>query len=335
MALLAAALGGCAVGTPPQRFESKRVCMGVQTRVVIYAGDQQTADEAARAAYERIAELEQVMSDYRASSELMRLCARAGEGPVRVSEDLFDVLRLSERISRDSHGAFDVTVGPAVALWREARRAGRLPPGPEHQQAMALVDWRNLALDERDRTAALAVAGMRLDLGGIGKGYAAQRAVEVIRARGLPRCMVALAGDIVVGQPPPGRKGWEIEIAGGQGGSDDARETISLVNAAVSTSGDTEQFIEIDGRRYSHIVDPRTGVGIEGGMSVTVIAASGEMADALATAVCVLGPDEGPRLIRRTPGVAAVLERATDGSRDVERTVVESGRRVSWTRGRK
>ncbi|MCC6676145.1 MAG: FAD:protein FMN transferase [Phycisphaerales bacterium] len=325
-----ALLSGCAARGPLERFESKRVCMGVQTRIVIYAPERTAADAAANAAYDRIADLEGIMSDYRPGSELMRLCGRAGEGPVAVSPDLFEVLRISRGLSRDTHGAFDVTVGPAVALWREARKSGKLPGPAERARAMSLVGWEQVRLDERARTVALSRPGMRLDLGGIGKGYAAQRAVEEIRARGLARCLVALAGDIVVGESPPGREGWEVEIAGGQGRSAGA---VLLANAAVSTSGDTEQFVELEGRRYSHIMDPRTGLGIEGGLSATVIAPRGELADALSTAVCVLGREEGERLVRARRAVAAVMEWKSGPG--VERRVVESGRALRWAGGRR
>lgn len=325
LTLLTACAGGCANSAPVERFEFKRVCMGVQTRIVMYAPDRGAAETAARAAYERIAELEDIMSDYRPGSELMRLCDRAGEGPVAVSPELFAVLQFSQELARQSGGAFDVTVGPAVALWRESRRTRRLAGDAERARAMELVGSDQLWLDERARTAALARAGMRLDLGGIGKGYAAQRAVELLRVRGLARSLVALAGDIVVGDPPPGRAGWEIGIAGGGAGTS---AVLLLANAAVSTSGDTEQFIEIGGRRYSHMLDPRTGLGTPGGLSATVIAPRGELADALATAVCILGRDEGAKLIRSWPDTAAVIEwRAGTG---VERRVVESGRRLPW-----
>lgn len=328
--MLLLALGGCAGAPRLERFESKRVCMGVQTRIVVYAPDRTAADAAANAAYRRIAELEDAFSDYRPNSELMRLCDRAGEGPAAVSEDLFDILRTGEALARASGGAFDVTVGPMVAQWRAARRSGRLPGPEELARVKSLVGWQLVKLDERARTVELGRPGMRLDLGGIGKGYAAQRAVDTLRAGGLARCLVALAGDIAVGEAPPGRLGWEIGVESGRGASPGR---LLLTNAAVSTSGDTEQFIEIDGRRYSHIVDPRTGVGIPGGLSATIVAGRGELADALGTAVCVLGPDAGAELLRQSLGTAAVLD--WSGPRGPARRMVEMGRRLEWAGGRR
>lgn len=337
-ALWAAVCCGCAGRSAsaepaePERFEFKRVCMGVQTRVILYAAEREAAEAAANAAYDEIGRLEQIMSDYRPSSELSRLNARAGGGPVEVSPELFEILSLALEVSERSGGAFDVTVGPLVTQWREARRAGRLASEDERAAAMALVGWRNVEMDERAKTVRLGKAGMKVDLGGIGKGHAAQRAVDVLKALGMRRCLVALSGDIAVGEAPVGREGWEIEVEGGHIGhaEEDGVRRLLLTNAAVSTSGDTEQFIEIDGRRYSHIVDARTGLGTAGGLSVTVVAERGAIADAMSTAVCVMGAEEGARLVRSWKGTAAVLEEKK--GEDVVRTVVDPG---GWMTGAK
>jgi thiamine biosynthesis lipoprotein len=308
---LAALLAGCAAERPLQRSEFTRLCMGVQTRIILYAPSEQAAFSAASAAFDRINQLDALMSDYQRRSELNRLSDSAGGEPVAISDDLFDVLSISNTIATQTGGAFDPTIGPAVQLWRGARRSGSLPSESELLLARGLVNYRNLVLDPVARTARLTVPGMRLDLGGIGKGYAAQQAVELLTSRGTSRCLVALAGDIVVGEPPPGASGWAIVVSGEQDQSvarGAAGPTLSFARGAISTSGDTAQFIEIDGRRYSHICDPRTGLGIEARRSVTILAPRGEISDALATAACILGPVSVEPVLAQHPRVAAIFQ---------------------------
>jgi len=177
-----------------------------------------------------------------------------------------------------------------------------------------------LVLDPGARTAALTKPGMRLDPGGIGMGYAADRVLEVLRDHGIAAAMVDASGDVVMSGAPPGTDGWRIRVDG-LSGTDDGG-TLVLSDAAVTTSGDARQFVEIDGRRYSHIVDPRTGVGVEGPAAVTVIAADGTTADAVATAASVLGPEAGPAAIARFPGASARFV-WLDGA--VRRTSVTAG----------
>lgn len=299
-ALLLVAMTGC---TPLRRAEFTRLCMGVPTRIVVYAQSPETARDAAADAFDRIGQLDQVMSDYRPDSELMRLCAAPAGTPVPLSDDLFRALSVSRNLTRDSDGAFDVTVGPAVALWRRARKTHQLPSESEIAGAKALIGADLLTLDPTadPPTATLAKPGMRLDLGGIGKGFAAQAAVDLLVARGHRRCLVALAGDIAVGDPPPGAEGWRIQLPGSAGGGE-GEDCILLRNAAVSTSGDTEQFVEIGGRRYAHILDPRTGLGLTECRTATVVAPRGELSDALATIACILPPERFDAVLLRFPG---------------------------------
>ena len=289
-----------------ERFEYAQISMGVRARVELYAPDQRSAIAAAHAAFARIDALDRTLSDYMPASELSQLSARSGGEPVEVSEDLYRVLERAIEISRASDGAFDVTVGPLVKLWRTARTSGELPSAAAIDEARSRVDWRAIELDPQRRTARLATRGMQLDVGAIGKGYAADAALETLRAAGITRCLVALSGDIRIGDPPPGRDGWRIASSievypGGSGG-------LTLADCGVSTSGDTEQFVEIGGARYSHIVDPRTGLGLTSRTCVTVIARDATTADALATAACVLGPNAGLALVARFDGATAVIE---------------------------
>lgn len=311
LAIVAILLAGCAIPPHLDRFEFTRLQMGVQCRIILYAPHQKTAESAGAAAFDRIAELDAIMTDYRPDSELRRLCARAGGGNVPVSDDLFSVLATAQRVSEASDGAFDVTVGPLVALWRKSLTTHTLPCDADLAAARALVGWRNLSLDPAAHTARLARPGMQLDLGGIAKGYAAQAAVGTLRAHATPCCLVALAGDIAVGDAPPGSPGWVVttrtDTAPSRG------PNLLLVNICISTSGNTEQFVDIDGRRYSHIVDPRTGLGLQTGTAATVITPTAALADALATACCVLGTGEGGALVRRTSGAAAIVTASSPG----------------------
>ncbi len=313
-----------------RRFEYSQVHMGTQFRIVLYASDLPTADQASSVAFDRIAELDDIMSDYRPSSELMLLCQRAGGAPVKVSEDLFYVLSKSQELAERSDGAFDITVGPIVRLWRRARRKHELPDPERLRQALELVGYEKLRLDPRVRTAQLVRPSMLLDLGGIGKGYAADEALRVLNRYGIGSALVAGGGDIAVSNPPPGKEGWIVGIAPLESlaSAQDKTETqnlkseiqdekpptryISLHDGGVSTSGDAEQHVEIGGIRYSHIVNPKTGLALTGRSSVTVLAPDGITADSLATGVSVLGPERGLELIGSTPGTAALIVQATE-----------------------
>lgn len=284
--------------------------MGVQTRVVVYAQSEPKAVSACRAAFESIAALEDIFSDYRPDSELMRLCAASGGPPVKVSDDLFDILRQSLELSCRSGGAFDVTAGPEIRLWRQARKSREFPSLRGLRTARALTDWRLVRLDEKARTVQLLNPGMLMDLGGIGKGFACDRAIQVLRRQGIRCALVEMGGDIVAGDPPPGATGWNVEVAN-VSDEDERRQEIS--NRAISSSGDTEQYVDLDGKRYSHIVDPRTGLGLTDRIAVTVTAPCGALSDALSTALSVLDREKGMELLRRHyPDCRAYIRTAAD-----------------------
>jgi thiamine biosynthesis lipoprotein len=290
------------VRAAPVRREFAELHMGVETRVVLYARDDRSARAAARAAFDRVAALEDIMSDYRPASEVRRLARRPGDW-VPVSREFFAVLARAVDVAQASDGAFDPTVAPVVALWRAARRSGLLPDSAALDSARALVGWRRLALDSARRRVRLETPGMQLDLGGIAKGYILQEALAELGRRGVRQALLEAGGDIVVGDAPPGRAGWTIETPGAD--SAVARRAASLVRAAVATSGPTAQFVEIGGVRYSHVVDPRTGLGLTNGYAATVIAPDGATADALATALTVRGPQRAAELLTRYSGVFA------------------------------
>lgn len=293
------------------RFEFVETHMGCAFKIALYSTDAAAARSASRAAFERIAALDTTLSDYQADSELSRLGPKAGGEPVPVSADLFDVLRISKHFYQRTGGALDVTIAPVGRLWRRARRDHKLPDPQKIAEARALVGADKLILDPDRRTVQLTKPGMKLDVGGIAKGYASQAAIDVLRGRGITRALVGGAGDIVVGDPPPDAQGWTIGIAS-LNPSQSGRETyVLLSNAAISTSGDAERFVVIDGHRYSHIINPVTGLGVEDRASVTVIAPDGATADALETSIYIMGPEKGLKLAEEMPGVAALYVRST------------------------
>jgi len=282
--------------------------MGVGARLVFYAKDEPTARAAAEAAYQRLNELDAILSDYRPDSELMRLCKGSSGEPVGVSEELAFVLGKSLEIAAATDGAFDPTVGPVVRLWRTARKTGVRPDPAALSRARDLVGYDKLIVDERARTVTLAKAGMMLDLGGIAKGYAVDEAIKVLADHGIDRALIDLGGDLTAANPPPGADAWRVRVDQGQGEA----HTVELVNGAIATSGDQAQHVIIDGVRFGHIIDPRTGEPLTGAHAATVTAARGILADAIASAACVLGPE------------ARVLEDRFDGI-TVRVTTGESG----------
>lgn len=302
------------------RFEFTQSKMAVPVKLVLYAVDAASANRAAEAAYQRFSQLNLIFSDYDPQSELRRLCRSAGEGKaVRVSDDLWQVLQRAQRLAVRSQGAFDVTVGPVVRLWRRARRREAMPPVDRLAEARSRVGYQYIQLNPAEQTVELQKAEMRLDLGGIAKGYAVDAALKVLAEHGISSALVDAGGDIGLADPPPGAQGWIIGVAPLEPDGKPATY-LRLANRAVATSGDTWQFVEIEGRRYSHLIDPRTGVGLTDHSSVTVVAQDCTTADAMASVVSVLGPEAGLQLVEATPGVSALVVRAPEDEVEVFRS---------------
>jgi FAD:protein FMN transferase len=286
------------------RHEFSELHMGMRVRMVVYTPNEAEARDAVRDAFGRIAALEDILSDWRPSSEVRRLATLPAGARATLGVELCTVLGAALQLARRTGGAFDPTVGPFVALWREARRAGRMPPGEALEGARARSGWQRVRLDSASCAVAFDGDSVRLDLGGIAKGYILDEALRTLEIRGVHRAMIEAGGDIVVGDAPPGQPGWAIAVP-----HDDpalAARARALVRAAIATSGDTEQSVTIGGVRYSHVVDPRTGLGLTGGAMATVIAPDGLTADGLATALTVLGAD-GLSMVSRYPGALAAL----------------------------
>lgn len=302
------------------RYEYATMLMGTRWHMVVYAPDEATAITASQACWKRIKQIEQVFSDYEPDSEVSRLCRNYEPGELReISEDLAKVLKTSIAISRTTDGAFDVTVGRLVRLWRIARRTKSLPSSDELEAALKTVGSDHLSLDECAKTLSFKRPETKLDFGGIAKGYAADEGLKILERHGIHRALIEGGGDITVGDPPPGKQGWRIQI---EAASDDAEantKTLLVANQGIATSGDLYRFTEIDGVRYSHIIDPRTGMGLTTRRLVTVIAPTGMQADAWASAISVMGPDKGLPLIEKQKQFEAqVIERS--GEESVTRT---------------
>jgi len=299
---------GTSAAEPAEKFEFQQVRMGITVAIQVYADDEALANQAADAAYARFKDLDRIMSDYDPDSELMRLCAASGPGkPVSISTDLTSVLQRSQDLARRSGGAFDVTVGPIVNLWRAARRR-KSPPDPvQLRDALAKVGYQHLRIDSDADTAELLVPGMRIDLGGIAVGYAVDQSMRIFRDRGLTCVLIDASGDIAVGDPPPGRNAWRVEIEPLHEG-EGPRHVLELKNCAVTTSGDASKYVEFNGIRYSHIVDPKTGYGLTRRTSATVIAPDCTTADSVATTLNVLGPERALELVSDMHGVEAFIE---------------------------
>ena len=287
--------------------------MAVPIKIVLYVADSATATRAAEAAFARIRALNAIMSDYDETSELRRLCTTAGEGKaVPVSDELWKVLahaqtlsaRVGRGIRRDGRAG-----GPAVAASAaaEGNAPGRDDRGGPAAGGLSPGSARSPAARGR-----AAQAGHAARPGRHRQGLRAGRGPDGADAQGVTRAMLDAGGDIRLGDPPPGQPGWRIGLTPLEA---NARATSYLVasRVAVATSGDAIQFVEIGGRRYSHIVDPRTGIGLTDHSRVTVVAPDGITADGLSTAVSVLGPEQGLKLIDKTPGTAAMILRAPQG----------------------
>ncbi len=279
-----------------QKFVYEKAEMGVPFRISLYAKTQDAARAAADAAFARVEELNAIFSDYEDESELSRLSRTSGSGQkIAVSPPLWAVLERAMKLSELSGGAFDVTCGPLTSVWRRARRKSELPPAELAAEMRERCGWRRLRMDPETKTVELLTPQMRIDLGSLAKGYAVDAALRTLRESGHPIALVAGGGDMAAGDPPPGRKGWRVDVAplDAEGGAPKpATVTIEFANRGIATSGDMFQRLEINGRRYSHILDMRTAQPLTDHTLVTVVGPDCFTAS-LSTTLCILGPIAG------------------------------------------
>lgn len=286
-------------------------CMGTLFTVRTVHRDESQAYAAIAAAFRRMHALDAALSDYRDDSELSELCRTGFARPFKASDHLFRVLDASLRMAQATGGAFDVTLGPLIRQWRSARKEGRLPENVAILAARARTGWQGISLDASKRTVQLPREGMQLDFGGIAKGYAADQALAELARLGVTAALVAAGGDIAVSEPPPGQPAWHVAI---ETGAADAQPSIRLASQAVSTSGNLHQFSEIDGVRYSHILDPKTGLGLTRSIAVSVVAPTAMASDSAATALSVMGLSRSQEWLGRHPNLdARIVSTQEDG----------------------
>ncbi|GAB3329733.1 FAD:protein FMN transferase [Larkinella ripae] len=292
--------GWSLVAQPLRRYTFERGLFGTEYRNVFYAPTDSLAQAVRRAVDARMDSLNVIMSDYLDGSEINRLSATAGSGRwVPVSPSLYAVLRRAVAIARKSDGLYDPTIGPLSQLWRRAVRRKVFPSRSELRKAHRLVDYRFIRFDSLTHQILLKKPGMRLDVGGIGQGFANDEAMIILRQMGVQSALLDIGGDVLVSGPPPGERGWRILTGFGTDTT-----TLLLKNAAITASGATYRFLEHQGRRYSHLMNPRTGLGLLHHVQTTVLAADGAQADALTKVFSVAGIRKSRRLIRRFPGVS-------------------------------
>jgi thiamine biosynthesis lipoprotein len=246
--------------------------MGGAFSVALYSANRDSADSAAAAAFAELRRLERMLSNYRPESEWSEVNRYAASRAVEVSQELFDLLSACLEYSRGSEGAFDITVGPLVKAWGFRDGSGKLADDPSLQEALGRVGYANVLLDSVKRTVRFARAGMEMDPGGIGKGYAVDRMIEVLKRSGIERALVSAAGSSIYALgAPPGADGWQVNIRE-PGGAGSATDRILLKDASISTSGISEKSFRAGGRVYGHILDPRTGYPVRGVLLVSVVA---------------------------------------------------------------
>ena len=275
------------------KYEFSHPQMGTMFKIILYAKDSSSAILASQKAFLRLDELNLILSDYREDSEINQLCRTAGSGQsIKVSDDLWGIMQASVKAAQLSQNNFDITIGPLVQLWRRMKRQKELPSTNQIDEARTKVGIEHIVSDAATQSILLKKQGMRIDFGGIGKGYAEDEMMKVLQAHGINAAIIEGGGNIVISDAPPvsDGKGWKVIIN---------NKEYYLSNCGVSTSGDLYQFVEIDGVKYSHIVDPKTGIGVTVPRQLSIISADGTSSDWLSTALYLMKKKAGKKLARR------------------------------------
>ena len=310
----------CATGCE-RRFKESKFLMGTIVEITA-VGSRHDCQQAVKLAFEEIERIDSLMNIYSEDSEISRINRAAGRSAVQVSADTLKVIDQSIRFARLTDGALDITVAPLMELWGFRNGSKRIPLDDELKKKLSLVDYGKILVDDDRSTVKLGSPGMQIDVSGIAKGYAVDRAIQILKDAGIRSALVNAGGDIYALASPPRRKSWRIGIRHPRR-SADLLGILELKDNTVATSGDYENFFEVDGKRYCHIIDTKTGRPVEGIMSATVVADSTTEADALATAVFALGADDGMKLIEGLEGVDGII--VTGEKEDDMKTLMSSG----------
>ena len=274
------------------RYEFSHPQMGTMFRIIVYANDSLSASLASQKAFVRLDELNLILSDYREDSEVNRLCKTSGNNKfVKVSDDLWQILQISSKAAQLSDNYFDVTIGPLSQLWRRMKRQKQLPSIEQINEARKKIGIEKITLSTHNQSVLLHTKGMRLDFGGIGKGYAEDEMMKVLKQNNINSALIEAGGNIVLGDAPPDSpKGWEVEIK---------ENKYYLKNCGVSTSGDAYQFVEIEGKKYAHILDPKTGLGYAKPHQISIIAKDGTSSDWISTALYLMQKKQSNKLAKK------------------------------------
>jgi thiamine biosynthesis lipoprotein len=307
LSLLATAMLACGREDAVAPVTASELAMGTRVQLIAWTPDPAAAQAAFAAVFAEFNRLEDLLSTWREGSDVLRINAAAGGDPVPVSKEVVEVLQLARHYSELSAGKFDITFGALAGLWKFDHDQDDVIPDPAAIRArLPLIAWEDVEVDSTAATVRLRQPGMSVHLGGIGKGYAVDRAAAILRERGIENFLIQAGGDLYVGGHPDGRL-WRLGIQDPRGPPDTPFAALDLTDATFSTSGDYERYFLKDGRRYHHILDPDTGMPATASRSVTLIARRAVDADALGKAVFILGPEAGMELIETLPDVEGVI----------------------------
>ena len=274
--------------------------MGTQFKIILYTSNKNSVQNIANQCFRRIDRLNQILSDYEATSEISQLSASAGNGQkIKVNSELWTILKEANFYAKKSKGAFDISIGPLSKLWRSMFRRSEIFNRVKINDAKGKVGFQKIRLFPFSRSVCLTQKGMRLDAGGIAKGFTVDEVVKILRKNDITRFLVDGGGDIYVGNPPPDQLGWQIHIQVENETDQLIEKILTLKNTAIASSGDTYRYLEWEGKRYSHIIDPRTGYGVIDKKIINVQANSCMKADAIASTLSVLNEKESNQFLKK------------------------------------
>jgi len=288
-----------------KRFQLTENKMGSQFNLVFYHSDSTEASQMAKECFLIIDSLNAVFSDYDATSEVSRLTKQSNQ-PQKISDELFIIITQSKEAWKKSGKTFDISIGALTQLWRKTRNEKSIPNEAEIKSAKRSTGFQNLVLNNKSKTISFKKNGIKLDFGGIVKGYAAQRVIDYLKTKKINIALADAGGDIAMGDAPPGKTGWTVGINLPESEDEIWSQKLELKNCAVATSGDVYRFTIYNGKKYSHIIDPRTGYGVTSQRNVTVIAKDGTTADWLATACSILPIKKALRLVKKEDGALLI-----------------------------
>jgi thiamine biosynthesis lipoprotein len=291
----------------PSLFKQVLKLMGNRFEISVVANNESWANECIADAVNEIRRIEKLFTTFDESSQTNLINRNAGIAPVKVDKEVFDLIKRSKRISDITQGAFDITYGSIdKRLWNFDKTMTALPDPHTAKQLVRLINYRHVILDETNCTVFLKEEGMRIGFGGIGKGYAAEKAKSLLQQKGITSGIVNAAGDLTAWGHQPNGKPWTIGIAD-PNASRNTFSYLDITNTSIATSGNYEKFIMIDGKKYSHTIDPKTGLPVRGIKSVTIISPNAEIADAMATPVMIMGIKVGLDMINQMKGLACII----------------------------